>query len=189
MLTVSWGNWIGLSLVVKSSKFRPIMFPLQRNFMNTLWLLFYIQVTDPTCAPPPSTRGSIPVWFHSIQVFVSLAGIASSSEPNHADIKAEVCCFPLHAEDEDVMGEWPLERLVKPQDEAEPPERSGQCIPPWLCTVKAEWPDAQSRHMPERELVFSVTSELYTEAGCAMLDWRSSLLLITNIFQRKVWTM
>lgn len=182
MLTVSWGNWIGLSLVVKSSRFRPTMFPLQRDLMDRLWLLFYIQVSDPTCTPQSiyAQRHSCLVPLHP-GVCVSRV-IASSSEPNHFDIKAEVCCFPLHAEDEDVMGEWPLERLVKPQDKAEPPDRSGQCIPLWLCTVKAEWPDAWSRHMPERELFFSVMSELYTEARCATLDWRLSSSLLHNYY-------
>ena len=70
--------------------------------------------------------------------------IASSSKSDHFDIKAEVCCSPLHAE-ENVMGEWPCERLVQPQDNAEPPRRSGQCIPLWVCSVKAEWPYAWPR--------------------------------------------
>lgn len=81
MLTVSWGNWIGLSLVVKSSRFRPTMFPLQRDLMDRLWLLFYIQVSDPTCTPQPSTLSGIPVWFHSIQVFVSLASLPHPLSP------------------------------------------------------------------------------------------------------------
>lgn len=45
--------------------------------------------------------------------------------------------FPLHLK-ENVMEEWPYERLVQPQDDGKPPETSGQRIP-LSQQCKEEW--------------------------------------------------
>lgn len=112
----------------------------------------YLNV-DVTSAPPPSKLHSSLVPLHP-GVCVS-RDIASSSKPDHFDIKAKGVLFSLHDDEENAAGEWPCERPVKPQDDVKSPERNGQCIPVCLhCESWVSWClDKKSHDMSESKLV------------------------------------